>query len=63
MKLILEKWEDGAQHCYKETERHFKQAEKSRSIQLTKIDHATLNYECNLDCMEEGTYMVFDLKK
>lgn len=63
MKLVLEKWKDGAAHCYIETEKHYKRAEQSRSCQLTKIVCEMLDYECNIDHMQLGTYMVFNIKR
>jgi hypothetical protein len=63
MKLIIEKWSDGTIYSYRETEKHFKSVEVERKKRAKKVKIDILDYECNLHYMEDGTYIVVDIKK
>lgn len=59
MKLIIENV-DGVLYAYMETEKHFKKVDKQRGI---RVDKSLLSKDCNLDCLDSGEYIVFDIKK
>jgi hypothetical protein len=59
MKLIIQKI-GGDIYAYRETESHFKKAEKTRGTK--RLDPEKLNHECDLAAFD-NFHMVFDLKK
>ncbi len=61
MKLIIEKDGDGL-FAYRESEKQFKTVDKDRQSRLTRVNVKTLDEECDLDQMENRTYIVVDIK-
>ena len=61
MKLVIEK-HSGTIYAMTETNKHHKVVRKERE-QLKLLPCDTLNNECDLDCMEDNSYIVFTIKE
>ena len=62
MKFIIEKNQDGHIYCYRETEKHFKKAERSRQDHgLIQAKLELLDEECDLSHYDKGIYFVVNL--
>lgn len=59
MKLIIEKI-NGIVYAYRETEKHFKKAEKQRKFR--KFSTKDLDKECNLSHYDNDCHFVIDIK-
>ena len=64
MKLIIEKWQDGAIYASRETKKHHKVCQKERKQRgFTKLEPKVLDDECNLSNLQSNSYIVFEIKK